>query len=88
MAKSDVLTHGRLISGARALHAEGHISTKQKDRIVSKSQGAIQAMKRAQPKRTSPTGVTKESSVKVKTKTDQPDKTSKPTAKSRNQPCY
>lgn len=39
---------------------------------------AKQAMAKAQPKTTKPTGVTKESSVKVKTKADKPNKNTTP----------
>jgi len=38
---SDVMAHGRAIAGAKALHAVGHISERQRDKHISASQKAI-----------------------------------------------
>jgi hypothetical protein len=44
MSKGNALAHGRAIAGARALNELGHISDKQRDKVVSSSQKAIASM--------------------------------------------
>lgn len=42
----DVMAHGRAIAGAKALHAVGHITARQRDQHVAKSQKAIGAARK------------------------------------------
>lgn len=41
-----VMAHGRAIAGARALHAVGHITPKERDKHIGKSQAAIKTAPR------------------------------------------